>query len=700
MADGPKAGIELEASGEAKFSENLEKGAKALDDFAGSAGEAAGKVRGFSSDLGELAEGASKADSAVGGLAGALKNAALDEQWKKNWSEVAQSTATLAEGLAVQATGVERIVNSLFDAMDDAAEYGDSIDKNSQKLGISRRAYQEWGYILDQSGSSINALKSSMQQLAKVQEGLTKTAPDDLAAISLSLEGIQDMSRKDLFSAVITGLQGMSESSERAMLAQRLLGSSYKDLMPLLNTSAEDTAALRDRFNELSLFMDDEAVDAAVAYGDSASDINAKWDAFKRNILTEFMPALTKLREEVINSGSLDSLAETIGKIASKSAELVGYFAENGDDFVGTLEAIGAAWATWKAAENAKTLVGNIRQLYQWVTLVGNALGITGGAAAAGVGVVGLGVAAVVDEVATLNTIGYLGNGHNLREYADNVEYWAQAIADWHDRNDEYINSGYTEGLEMLYTELQHYQIGLQHAQEEQARFQAKLEGTDLNGDTEAIKSSAAEAETVAAGLKESADSVASNAETLLSTFPETAGEIVSEFEAGAGEMSQKAAEAVEETNTAMSANMATLSGNAYIWGSDMMLSLAQGILDGTVSWVVPAIESVAGDIESMIGFSEPDVGPLANFHTFAPDMMALFAQGILDGRDLISGAIGQSFDLGPMIAAQNAGQSFNYGGVNVTIYGAEGQSVDELYEVFSYRLQREVVDRGAVFSS
>ena len=41
-----------------------------------------------------------------------------------------------------------------------------------------------------------------------------------------------------------------------------------------------------------------------------------------------------------------------------------------------------------------------------------------------------------------------------------------------------------------------------------------------------------------------------------------------------------------------------------------------------------------------------------------------------------------------------------NYGGVNVTIYGAEGQSADELYEVFSYRLQHDVADREAGFSS
>ena len=31
------------------------------------------------------------------------------------------------------------------------------------------------------------------------------------------------------------------------------------------------------------------------------------------------------------------------------------------------------------------------------------------------------------------------------------------------------------------------------------------------------------------------------------------------------------------------------------------------------------------------LGFSEPEKGPLSNFHTYAPDMMQLFASGIKD---------------------------------------------------------------------
>lgn len=90
-------------------------------------------------------------------------------------------------------------------------------------------------------------------------------------------------------------------------------------------------------------------------------------------------------------------------------------------------------------------------------------------------------------------------------------------------------------------------------------------------------------------------------------------------------------------------------------WGSDMINSLIQGIKDK-----FDAIKNVMGDVASTIAsflhFSEPDVGPLSNFHTYAPDMMRLFAQGIRDNDYLITDAIGSSFDLRPYFTSMNNG--------------------------------------------
>ena len=70
-------------------------------------------------------------------------------------------------------------------------------------------------------------------------------------------------------------------------------------------------------------------------------------------------------------------------------------------------------------------------------------------------------------------------------------------------------------------------------------------------------------------------------------------------------------------------------------WGSDMIHGFIDGI-KSAASDLWDSVKDVAGGIADFLGFSEPEKGPLSNFHTYAPDMMQLFAQGIKDNEDVI----------------------------------------------------------------
>ena len=74
-------------------------------------------------------------------------------------------------------------------------------------------------------------------------------------------------------------------------------------------------------------------------------------------------------------------------------------------------------------------------------------------------------------------------------------------------------------------------------------------------------------------------------------------------------------------------------------WGSDMIQNFIDGIM---AKWnaLKESVSNVAGTIKSFLHFSEPDVGPLKDFHTYAPDMMRMFAQGITDNVGLVKNAL------------------------------------------------------------
>lgn len=92
-------------------------------------------------------------------------------------------------------------------------------------------------------------------------------------------------------------------------------------------------------------------------------------------------------------------------------------------------------------------------------------------------------------------------------------------------------------------------------------------------------------------------------------------------------------------------------------WGQDMMDSFIQGIKN-RIAKLGDAVKEVGKTIKDIIGFSEPKMGPLSNFHTFAPDMMELFAQGIRDSEHLITDQIEKSFDFGDTITSANISSS------------------------------------------
>lgn len=70
------------------------------------------------------------------------------------------------------------------------------------------------------------------------------------------------------------------------------------------------------------------------------------------------------------------------------------------------------------------------------------------------------------------------------------------------------------------------------------------------------------------------------------------------------------------------------LASRALQWGKDLIDNFVSGI-KSKINDVKETISNVAGTVADFIGFSEPDKGPLSNFHTFAPDMMDLFSRGI-----------------------------------------------------------------------
>lgn len=154
-----------------------------------------------------------------------------------------------------------------------------------------------------------------------------------------------------------------------------------------------------------------------------------------------------------------------------------------------------------------------------------------------------------------------------------------------------------------------------------------------------------------------------------------------------------------------------SLPGEALRWGRDIIDGIADGIR-GAIGKVTGAVKGVADKIRSFLHFSEPDVGPLSDFHTYMPDMMSGLASGIKAGipmlqkaaglaAGVISGGLNGTVTTDGIVGAssgsyysEGSGNTTNYGATTINVYGAAGQDTetlaDKVAEVIFDRVRRE----------
>ena len=202
------------------------------------------------------------------------------------------ATAALAATTAATVAGAKAFTSGVANV----AQYGDNIEKTSQKLGISVTKFQEWDYVMNIAGTSMNNMTMGMKTMTNQLDNAKNGSADALAkfeALGLSLEDIQSMSREEIFEASIRGFQQMSESTERAALANDLFGRSGQELTPLFNMTNEETQKLIATANEYGMVLSEDAVNASATFKDSLTTMNNTMTGLKNGMLSEFLPSFT-----------------------------------------------------------------------------------------------------------------------------------------------------------------------------------------------------------------------------------------------------------------------------------------------------------------------------------------------------------------------------------------------------------------------
>ncbi len=235
---------------------------------------------------------------------------------------IAKWSAVLGAAAIAAATGLVKVAGN-------SAATADNIDKMSQKIGISREAYQELDFICSQSGMSVDTLQAGMKTLVSVMDttaagtSQTATAFEELGIRVTNSDGSLRDSEEVMWET-LSAMQSMENQTQKARYAAELFGRSGTELMPLLNGAAGSIEAMKDQAHDLGIVLDDDTIDAGVEMTDTVDQMKRSLGAVVTNIGGELMPIVTKLSNYIIKQmPKIRQLFQKLSPVITKMLESI-----------------------------------------------------------------------------------------------------------------------------------------------------------------------------------------------------------------------------------------------------------------------------------------------------------------------------------------------------------------------------------------
>lgn len=254
------------------------------------------------------------------------------EEFNKGLGQVKSSLGGVGAALA-GAFSVAGIVN----AGDRAVEAASRIADLSARVGISAEAMQRLDFAATQSGSSFEAVSSSIGIMADKLTNGSNNTKDALARMGLGLEELRAMSPDQAFIAISNALAGMTDETLRLDAGRELLGRGFQQLLP----------AMRNGFMEVGAqapIMSNQVVASMDASGDSIQRLQDKLTTLQVQAFAPLLEKFTALPESVqVAAAAIYTFTPSIDQLLLGIMALGGPkgLASLGTAFVGAFAGVG-----------------------------------------------------------------------------------------------------------------------------------------------------------------------------------------------------------------------------------------------------------------------------------------------------------------------------------------------------------------------
>ena len=277
---------------------------KALANSAEVYGEADTKTKNWQISLNKAEEELSKMESGARATQNEINN------FGKNIDDAKQKTIgfgdVLKANLISQAivSGVQQLTSSIKGMVSDVLNNADAIQQMADVTGMSAEKIQQWQYVGDNLGVSIDTITGAQKKLTKsMSEAADGTGSQSDAFEKLGVSVVDSNGNlkdaKTVLTETLSALGGVSNETERDALAMDILGKSAADLNPLIKAGADEINRLSTEAQNNGAVMSDEAVAGLDTFGDAMGNLKTALLGRFGEAFAELTPSLTQFADKI-----------------------------------------------------------------------------------------------------------------------------------------------------------------------------------------------------------------------------------------------------------------------------------------------------------------------------------------------------------------------------------------------------------------
>ncbi len=595
------------------------------------------------------------------------------EKWAKFGEAAKAACAVAAAGVAAVTAAVGASMKALADFSVEGAHFADDIMTMSAKTGVSAERLQELQYAAELVDVPVETLTGAMTKAEKSMASYangSKATVEAFDSLGVSVQNADGSFRstEDVLLDSLDALGQIDDEVERDTLAMSLFGKSAKDLNPLIKAGKGALEEYAQQAHDVGYVLSDDTLGAFGEFDDTLVKLDNGANAAKRALGSVLLPVLTEVGGEGVDllgdfttaildtDRSLDAVGQVVNDFVPKAVEMVNTYvpqflqiaqtilgaivtaitsnldpimqcglfliealisgiSEQGPPIVAAItDAVILIAQTLLTAENIELVINAAVQIV---------VAIVNGLAKALPKLIPTTVNAILTIVKTLTS------KDNLTTVLTAATQILTAVC-----------SGILSVLPDLIPVVFELITTVANNILDPANLNVVL--------TSAVQIIVAVCQGIASALPQLIPAIvqaittitteltkAENLELVISAAVSIIGAVVSGLIKALPDL---AAGLLQVTGSIVD-SLSNLGKDALTWGKDMIDGFIKGIKDNIPS-LGEAASGAAKKVKDFLGFSEPAEGPLSNFHTFAPDMMDLFAEGIDENINVVQNSV------------------------------------------------------------